>query len=371
LNKQTINLITLEFPPNRGGAGVYCEELSYAASKIGFKITIWAPKNSNYVEGCKIIKLPFNGSQSWFCSLLLILILRRNLGNNDILHFAEPAALLAFIRFGWLIKGAPKIITTIHGSELLKFTRKTLIKKLFLRIIKKTSRIHVLSNYNEHKVTELFTSFPHKNIVRLPGGVPRRLKKINNSTSPKPPDGKITLLCVGRIHPRKGQYELLEAINKLPNDIKKKIRCKFIGPFTHTTYSKKVRMFSEKIGCEINFCGNVSDEKLRIHYESADLFALTPINCPKSVEGFGFVYLEASYHGIPTIGHKVGGVEDAVLDECTGYLAEPDDRASLTKIIEKLVCNESLREKLGQDGHKWAKGHCWQKVGRHIYKKLE
>ena len=55
------------------------------------------------------------------------------------------------------------------------------------------------------------------------------------------------------------------------------------------------------------FTGDLLDQELQQAYNEADFFALTSIPRTKSVEGFGFVYLEASAHGLPIIAHKTGG----------------------------------------------------------------
>lgn len=365
-------MITLEFPPKRGGAGTYCNELSYAGGTLGLNLKIWAPKNSCPVEKCKVVELPFKGSQGWLCSLLLILSLRKKIGSNDILHLAEPAALLAFIRFGWLLNGDPRIIVTIHGSELLRFGRNPLSDKLFSKVMGKAFRIHVLSNFNQRKVIQRFPFLQHLDrVVRKAGGVPRGLAKRHehcDPISPKSLHRPITILCVGRIHPRKGQLELLEAIHHLPKQNKQNILCKFIGPFTHSSYAEKVSNFARSVACQVDFLGDLTDEELCSHYASADLFALTPILCPKSVEGFGFVFLEASSYGLPVIGHRVGGIEDAVEDGHTGFLAEPSDRTSLTKILERLISDKTLREQLGENGKKWAQSYSWRGVAKEVYK---
>ena len=70
---------------------------------------------------------------------------------------------------------------------------------------------------------------------------------------------------------------------------------------------------------EIDFLGDLKDEKLRNIYQESDIFILPSLPRAKSVEGFGFVYLEASSNGIPVIAHQTGGVEDAVLHNKTGF----------------------------------------------------
>ena len=46
MKNKRIAIITHEFPPYRGGAGVYCEELAYAAQRSGSNVEVWAPRNA-------------------------------------------------------------------------------------------------------------------------------------------------------------------------------------------------------------------------------------------------------------------------------------------------------------------------------------
>ncbi len=368
LEKNRINLISLEFPPVRGGAGVYCEELSTAASEIGIPITLWIPRGSKtHTTGMHINELPFRGSQGWVCSLRLILFLRHRLNAHSFVHLAEPAALLAFIRFGWLIRQPLKFIITIHGSELRRFGTTTPGKFLFKQIIKKAETIHVLSLFNQKKLLARFPLLEKHRLLRV-AGAPARA--ITNETNVKRKDDdkeQTMILCVGRIHPRKGQLELLEAIEQLPADLKSGLTCHFVGPFTHRNYYEKVKECARSIGCEVQFHGDQQDSELLKFYQSADIFALTPIMQPKSVEGFGFVYLEASFHGLPIIGHKVGGVEDAVKNGETGFLIDPLNKLGLSSALQRLIEDEELRRSLGEKGREWAANHSWQKVATKIY----
>ena len=58
MNKRSIILLTHEYPPKRGGAGTYCEELVHACGELGIPIEAWVPKyakasdlkNSNVVK---------------------------------------------------------------------------------------------------------------------------------------------------------------------------------------------------------------------------------------------------------------------------------------------------------------------------------
>ena len=106
---------------------------------------------------------------------------------------------------------------------------------------------------------------------------------------------------------------------------------------------------------------------MRELYNSSDLFALTSMPKAKSVEGFGFVYLEASSYGLPIIANRTGGVEDAVIDGKTGLLAKPGDIKGLSIILRKLVINDKVRERIGKEWKRWAKNFTWDKVARGLY----
>jgi len=85
------------------------------------------------------------------------------------------------------------------------------------------------------------------------------------------------------------------------------------------------------------------------------------------VEGFGVVYLEASAHGLPILAHRIGGVEDAVLQNKTGLLADPDKPNELVENLINLLEDAKLRKSLGQAGVQWAAEHDWGEIAKRLY----
>ncbi len=55
------------------------------------------------------------------------------------------------------------------------------------------------------------------------------------------------------------------------------------------------------------------------------------------VEGLPMVLLEAAASGLPQVACGCGGVGEAVLDECTGYVTPPGDAAALAAAMERLA----------------------------------
>ena len=370
LKNNKIILITHEYPPQRGGAGVYCEELCYAAKHLSIDIEIWAPKNSRTKDSSRIRLMPQKGSQDWRCSWSLVRFIKKYLTTARYLHIADPGTLRAMIRFGWLFHNLPPLIITIHGSELLRFTLLPPEKFLFRKLLNRAEKIHVLSHHNEDNLKKLCPEISHR-ILKIPGAparnvIPQGDEKLSTIYL-KPNDELITLLCVGRIHPRKGQLELLRAINSLTKETQKKLVCRIAGPIIDSSYFQKLKTLASQSDCEIIFVGELNDEELSAEYENSDLFALTSISTKKSIEGFGFVYLEASAHGLPILAHKTGGVEDTVLDGKTGFLVVPNEPFQLKQKLELLINNSELREEIGKNGKAWAREHSWELVARKLY----
>jgi len=368
MTDKTVVLVTHEYPPKRGGAGTYCEELAFACDQLGIPLEVWAPEYASKLKSEKFRVLPIKGTQGWICSIKSVLTIAKKLKEGTVqatLHLAEPGSLRAFIRFGWLLRKKPDLIITIHGSELLRFCSNPFGKFLFKSFLKKSRRIHVLSHYNKTALLELVPEVEER-ILLFPGAPARRLTG-KGVRKPIVRDEKIKILCVGRIHPRKGQDRLLDAISKLPDRLTRKIQCLLVGPVVKRKFYEKLKKFAGELNCQISFLGDLKDDELRNVYQEVDLFVMPSMPREKSVEGFGFVYLEAASHGLPVIAHETGGVKDAVRHGENGFLINPDKPDALMECLSKLIENDALREEMGNQGLKWASSHSWEEVAMQLY----
>ena len=362
-----IKLLTMEYSPTRGGAGVYCEELAHAMDVLEGNIEVLAPQGSYSESSVKLTQLPFKGSQDWWCSWKIRKFLNRQNLEKTNLHIGDPGALRAMIRFGWTIPKPYRLIVTIHGSEIPKFTKGPVERLFFKSFLKNADKVHVLSNYNKERLSRFCPDIKNK-ILLIPGAPARDILPKPNPVENKDYSKKnLVLLCVGRIHPRKGQLLLLQAIEKLPGEIKERITCWFVGPQTKPGYAKKVIEKSSQVGCDVKFLGDLKSKDLKEAYQNADIFALTSIPMPSSVEGFGIVYLEASSHGLPVLAHRVGGVEDAILDGKTGLLSDPNKPDQLLENLKNLIEKPEKRKELGEAGAAWAAKHSWEKIAQRLY----
>lgn len=101
--------------------------------------------------------------------------------------------------------------------------------------------------------------------------------------------------------------------------------------------------------------GYIPEEELTAHFTMADIYVM-----PSTKEGFGIVFIEAMYYGLPVIAGNKDGSTDALLNGALGLLIEPNDAAAVADAIEKMISDKLaytpnynvLMEHFGYDGYK-------------------
>lgn len=97
-------------------------------------------------------------------------------------------------------------------------------------------------------------------------------------------------------------------------------------------------------------------------YQNAELFLLMPRDVGKDVEGFGFAFLEAAAAGIPVIGTRESGAEDAVLDRENGALVAPGDAAAAADAMARILGDSALRARFRSASRSFARRMSWARV---------
>jgi phosphatidylinositol alpha-1,6-mannosyltransferase len=92
----------------------------------------------------------------------------------------------------------------------------------------------------------------------------------------------------------------------------------------------------------VRFFGRVSDHDLGRLYRSAGVFAM-----PSRQEGFGLVYAEAMWHGLPCIGSTLDAAGELISDGRTGLLVPYDAIEPLANAIVGLLSDRELATRMG------------------------
>ncbi|MBS0657430.1 MAG: glycosyltransferase [Verrucomicrobia bacterium] len=161
------------------------------------------------------------------------------------------------------------------------------------------------------------------------------------------------LTWVSRLSQRKGAGDFLEALPKLLEQFPDweahlcgDDRVPFIDEQTSGPLKEEflARHRSAPWLRRVFFHGMVSDPLLHHHYSTSDIMV-----CASWSESFGLIYHEAMQYGVPVVGCLTGGVPEVVADGVEGILVPVRDPVALGQALAKLMADDVLREKLGQN----------------------
>jgi glycogen(starch) synthase len=170
------------------------------------------------------------------------------------------------------------------------------------------------------------------------------------------PDEKLVLL-VGRLVYEKGFQLALEA---LPGLIERIGKVRFIvagsGTAEHELREQATRLGLDDHG---TFLGWIGDDVLHSLYRIADLTVV-----PSIYEPFGLVALEAMASGCPCIVADTGGLREVVPNERVGLRFRARDSRSLAEMVERVLTDEVLRNRLVAEASEHVLSFDWADVAR-------
>ena len=170
------------------------------------------------------------------------------------------------------------------------------------------------------------------------------------------------ILFVGSLNIRKGLSNVLPVLADILNT-NEKISFTIIGD----GYEKQkiIRFLKKyKIFNRVNILGYVKHNDLPFFYNKA---AFTIV--PSLLEPFGFVNIESLSCGTPVIGSNIGGIPEIINNGKNGFLFNINDKMNLKSIIENLIGNKKLINKLGNKVIETVKKKFTWKI--HVRKLLE
>ena len=162
------------------------------------------------------------------------------------------------------------------------------------------------------------------------------------------PAQAFNILLPGRIEHYKGQHVLLEALQHMAQS-GVNAHVVLLGHVMDEAYFTDLQQQVERDGLQdrVHYLGFV-DKPSEI-YGCFDVVVLTTY-----AETFGLVLVEAMKCGVAVIGTNAGGVPEIIEHGQTGLLYEPGDAAGLADCLQRLMDDESLRQRLARAGKDYA-----------------
>lgn len=286
--------------------------------------------------------------------------LRNNLAiidEADLLYHKSPSS---FRYFSWLFKfnkpfvfgptggglQNPKILRTFFKSEN-RFLKLRILDKFLLQIplyknhFTKAENILITLPYVKNILGQ---SYNLKYVEILDTGI-NTDKHIPAKISPKNP----RICFVGRLTPYKGAELLLKAVFQI-SSLYPDLRVDFVGDGEER---EKLENFCKTNRLEnvVTFHGHIPHNQIEKIYHNSTIFCF-----PTLTEASGNSILEAMSYGLPIITVNNGGPkymcpENGAIKVNIDHPEKMID--SISKAIEKLIRNESLRQTMGENNRKY------------------
>jgi len=357
INKmKRILIISSEFPPQPGGIGKHAYHLATYLKAEGLEVKVIADvrskagkeertfDDSNDFETIRIA----NKRPRIKMYLARLARSRRLALESDIVIATGKFSLWAGALLGALAK--VKRIAIVHGTEV-NF-KNPLLRQSINFSLTRFDEVVAVSNYTKSLISHLDIQ-----IRVIPNGVV--VDRWRASHKPRARiEGCPKLVTVGNVTERKGQLNVIKHLPALLETFPK-LYYHCIGI---TTNAEQFREEAKrlKVDGSLGFHGRLNETDLKETLQQADIFVmLSKETRTGDVEGFGIALLEANAMGVPVIGSKGCGIEDAIKGGYNGELIDYRKGDEFLKSIS-LILNE--RADYAENAKNWAKAHDWSRI---------
>jgi glycosyltransferase involved in cell wall biosynthesis len=176
-----------------------------------------------------------------------------------------------------------------------------------------------------------------------------RFPPVDKNTSS---DGEKTviILSVGRLVEKKGTDVLLEALARLPKELRWRLVHVGGGPL-----KDQLHRLARALGIaeRIEWRGARTQTELLAAYRAADLFTLASrVARDGDRDGLPNVLAEAQSQGLACVATRISGIPELIDDGETGLLVAPEAPAELARALEALIRDPARRRLLGEAGRR-------------------
>jgi len=305
----------------------------------------------------KLIKLPVHSKNPIlmiFNSLALIFIILFH--NISIVHARSRAP-------AWSCLIATKItrrkfVTTFHGT----YNFKNPIKKFYNSIMVRSNLViagsnfifsHIKSNYPKYLNLKkrFLVIFRGINVDYFDPSTTLESEEDNLRLSWGVPIDKKLILLPGRLTAWKGQEVFIEALDLVNKELgHQSFYAVILGSDQgRDVYTKKIKRLAEqyRLTSQLKFVEHCKNMPLA--YKLSDLV----ISASIEPEAFGRVAIESQSMEKPIIASDIGGSNETIVNNETGFLFKSGNPGSLSKkIVEALNLDESRLKSMGIEGRK-------------------
>ncbi len=305
----------------------------------------------------KIFKLPVQSKNPLLIFINSIILIGIILLNNISIVHARSRAPAWSCLFASKLTGR-KFVTTFHGT----YNFKSNLKKFYNSVMVRSDLIIAGSNFIFSHIKENYSRYLNnkKKFLVIFRGI--NVDYFDSSTTLESDEKKLLkqwdiekdkkiILLPGRLTSWKGQEVFIEAINLINIEIGYEAFYAVIlgSDQGRELYKKKLIRLSEqyRMSKQIRFIDNCKN--MALAYKVSDII----VSASNEPEAFGRVSVEAQSMGKPIIASNIGGSNETIVNEKTGFLFESNNAKSLSKqILRVLNMDETSLKTIGIEARK-------------------
>ncbi len=305
----------------------------------------------------KVFRLPVHSKNPLLILINALILIGIILINNISIVHARSRAPAWSCLLATKLTGR-KFVTTFHGT----YNFKNNLKKVYNSVMTRSDLIIAGSNFIFSHIKQNYSQYLNdkKKLLVIFRGI--NIDYFDPSTKIESDEKKLLtkwdiekdkkiILLPGRLTSWKGQEVFIEAVNLVNIELGYEAFYAVIlgSDQGRDLYKKKLIRLSEqyRLTNQVRFIDHCKD--MALAYKVSDIVVSASIE----PEAFGRVSVEAQSMQKPIIASNIGGSNETIIHEKTGFLFESGNAKSLSQEILKLLyLDEILLESIGNEGRK-------------------
>ena len=170
-------------------------------------------------------------------------------------------------------------------------------------------------------------------------------------------NGPLTVLCCGRLEPRKAQDMVLRALRIIERRSRIPFNVLIVGEGAmRDRLERMVASYDWEDRATLTGHVPYTSDALVRHFHDADIFALPSVTVNGLKEGIPGVVVEAMASGLPVVSSHHAGIPTVISSGKDGLLVDEGDVQGLADMLERLLTDAALREQLGRSAARRSAG---------------
>ena len=265
-------------------------------------------------------------------------------------HYAVPHATAAYLAVQMLngtIDRAPKIVTTLHGTDTTLLGQDPSYRPAIEHALSHSDAITTVSESLRQETLATFRLARPVEVIRnffVPAEKLRSREEIRRELGLTSDD--FLVVHISNVRPLKRVDLLLEAFAAARS--KRPLRLLILAGSSFEPYRPLVEKLG--LGDRLTVKDQVQDVEEYLNAADAGLYT-------SESESFGLSILETLFHGKPVVAFRVGGIPEVVVDGESGILHPFGDVAALARSLARLADEPALARQLGEAGRRRAEAN--------------